>query len=429
MPGYPPHTRENIGIHDAVYASGLLLDDGQTQLLVICADLVYLDKRTVAEIREAIRERTKIAPGCIMLSASHTHSGPRTNSWLDEQDQGYGYKVSAEYMDSLKGKLVSVAAEAVAAKQPARIGFGVGMAGKEQGIGGNRHDPDGLSDPAVRVLGVQDTQGKWLACLVKYSLHPAILQEDNLLVSADYPGYIRQTLARSKPDAVVLFAQGSTGDQSSRFFRKGQTFDEAERFGTIIGLEADRVLDVLSFEESVTLDARTTNMAPELRALPPVDEAEAAVQRLEKEHARMQKEGAAYVEVQTCSRDLLGARFTLNYARYAAKGQPYPAVEHEFPAEIQAFRIGDACLVGLPGEIFVRYTLDIEKGLLFDHTFVFTVTNGTLPGYVVDQESADKNLFEAGTSLMGPGAGRMMVRNALDLLAQTEQESGIGRPS
>lgn len=416
MMGYPPHTRENIGIHDPLYASALYLDAGADSLLLICADVVFWDKATVAALRQAIQQRTGIGPERVMLSTSHTHSGPRTCTWLDEQDRGYGYKTPEDYMASLPEKFVGLAADAVSRKQPARIGFGAGRAGKEQGIGGNRHDPDGLCDPAVRVIGVQDLQGGWLACLVKYSLHPAILQEDNLLVSADYPAYIRQTLAGTKPDAVMLFAQGSTGDQSSRFFRKGQTFEEAERFGRAIGREADRVLDRLSFEEDVKLDARSTSMDPELRSLPPLDKAEAQVNRLEADYARRQEQGAPYVDVQTCSRDLLGARFTLNYARYAARGKQHPVLEREFPIEVQAFRIGDACLVGLPGEIFVQYTLDIEKKSPFKHTFVATVTNGRLAGYVVDQDSADKNLFEAGTSLMTPHTGEMMAETARELL-------------
>ena len=93
MTGYPPHTRENRGIHDPLYASALYLNDGSSGLLVICADVVYWDKVTVARAREEIGRQSGIASERIMLSATHTHSGPRIDAWLDQQDQRYGYKV------------------------------------------------------------------------------------------------------------------------------------------------------------------------------------------------------------------------------------------------------------------------------------------------------------------------------------------------
>jgi len=48
------------------------------------------------------------------------------------------------------------------------------------------------------------------------------------------------------------------------------------------------------------------------------------------------------------------------------------------------------------GEIFVEYTLDTENGSPLAHTCVFTLANGTGPGYVMDQVSAAKGLFKAG---------------------------------
>jgi len=419
--GYPFAVRPNTGVHDPLYAACLYLHDGRTPLVIVCADLVYFEKPYATAVRRRIAERTGVPLPNIMLSASHTHSGPPMADWLDDEGRESGHRLFPEYQETLGGKLVELAAEAVDKAGPARIGFGMGTVGKEHGIGGNRHDPNGLCDPAVRVMGVQDAGKQWLACLVKYSLHPAILQEDSLLVSADYPGDIRACLARTKPGAVVLFGQGSTGDQSSRYFRKGQTFAEAKRFGDAIGKEADRVLDTLTTTDCAVLKAVTAEVTPELRELPSVAEAEAVLDGYRKQMAALKSAKAPYVEVQTCSRDCLGAEYTLRYARYRAEGKPYPPQEAGFPIEIQAFRIGDCCLVGLPGEIFVQYTLDIEKASPFVNTFVLTVTNGFLPGYVVSEEAAAKKLFEAGTSLMTPQTGERIVHSAAELTHRLER--------
>ena len=103
-----------------------------------------------------------------------------------------------------------------------RIGIGKGYCGKEQDAGGKRHGPNGIADPEVWVIGVQDTKGNWRACLFKYALHSTFHHADNFFVSAEYSGHIRRYLAGCKPGMVFLFAQGTSGNQSPRYFRYGR---------------------------------------------------------------------------------------------------------------------------------------------------------------------------------------------------------------
>ena len=248
--GYPRFDRKNTGIHDPLYASCLFLDDSKTKIAMINCDLVYFEKPFVEEVRDEISKVTNIPKPNIMLSASHTHSGPFTRTWASDIEKSVGWYIYyyPDYLKLLKRKLIDCASEAYSKSNYAKIGFGKGTAGKEKGIGGNRNDIDGMADPAVDLIGVQHMSGNWLAIWVKYSLHPTILHADNLLVSADYPGYIREYLTKNKPGAILLFAQGATGDQSSRYFRKEQTFEEAKRFGYTIGSEAEKILDSMTFE-------------------------------------------------------------------------------------------------------------------------------------------------------------------------------------
>jgi hypothetical protein len=263
-------------------------------------------------------------------------------------------------------------------------------------------------------MGIQDTLGGWLAVWVKYSLHPTILQVDNTLVSADYPGAIRAYLARTRPGVPMMFAQGSTGDQSSRYFRKDQSFDEVDRFGTAIGREADRVLDTLEMTDHVCLGVRSREVTPEWKELPSVQELEERIAQYWEQLRRLEKENAPYVQRQTCYLDRLGTEYTLAHARLKERGEPFPWAE-EIPAEIQVIRIGSACLVGLPGEVFVEYTLAIENRSPLQPTFAVTCANGLLPGYVVSEEAAGKKVFEAGVSLMKPSMGGLLVETSLEL--------------
>lgn len=420
--GYPYKSRENTGIHDPLYAACLVLDNGAARVALITADLVGFEKAYVKRIRSAVESETGIPAGHVMMSGSHNHSGPRMVTQLFPNEVEQGYRVEREYLDRLEKQVVDLVVQASSNRLEAGIGFGTGRAGREQGIGGNRHDPNGLADPAVGVIGVRDRQGKWLAVWVRYSLHPTILQVENTLVSADYPGAVRRYLAGTRPGAAVMFAQGATGDQSSRYFRKDQSFAEVERFGTAIGREADRVLDTLSLTSRVSMSVKATEVEPVWKELPPVEALEKRIADYWRELKRLEAQNAPYVQRQTCYLDRLGAEYTLTHARLQAQGKQSPG-QNQMPAEIQAIRIGTACLVGLQGEIFVEYTLAIEEQSPLRPTFVVTLANGLLPGYVVSEEAARKEVFEAGVAMLKPRMGQDIVSTAARLCESLAEET------
>jgi len=420
--GYPTVIRPNTGVHDPLYADCLVLDDGFVRIALLTADLVYFEKELVGKVRSAVAAATDIPAEHLFMSCSHTHAGPRMGTRLFDDEIAMGGRVEHEYLRDLEPRLVDLVVRAASALQEVRVGFGRGTAGREMGIGGNRHDPAGPADPAVRVLGVQKPDGGLLAALVKYSLHPTVLQMDNTFVSADYPFAIRHALVGQHSDLTMLFAQGATGDQSSRYFRKDQSFAEAERFGRAIGEEANRVLSEMRCDAPALLGVRSTQVQPVWKELPPVGELEKRVEEYWRQLQELEARGAPYVERQTCYLDRLGTEFTLSFARLKAEGRKAPWA-YEVPLEVQALRIGDACLVGVAGEVFVAYTLDIERRSPFEHTFVISLANGMAPGYMVDRESAEKRLFEAGASMLAPETGERVVAAAEKMCRELYQEA------
>jgi neutral ceramidase len=413
--GYPTVVRNNTGIHDPLFADCMVLDDGRTRIALITADLVGVSKAFMAGLRAAVQDDTGIPRANLMLACSHTHAGPRTGSYVFEEEKPMGGRVESAYVDTLMQRLRGVVRMAASNMRPTRVGFGRGKAGAEKGVGGNRHDPGGPADPAVGVVGLQDEAGAWMAVLVKYSLHPTILQMDNTQVTADYPWGIRSLIRARHPGATFFFAQGATGDQSSRYFRKGQTFEEADRFGRIIGEEADRVLGGLSWNREPVLGSASEEVEPVWKEIPPIPELESRIARYWDELHRLEASGAPYVERQTCYLDRLGVELTLGIARAHARAEKAPW-ELDAPLEVHALRIGEACIVGYQGEIFVEYSLATEKASPFAHTYVFTLANGIGPGYVVDRLSAEKGVFEAGASMLKPETGRKIMDAAARLM-------------
>jgi neutral ceramidase len=416
--GYPHHPRYNQGVHDPLYAACLILDDGVTKAAIVNMDVISFSKKHVRAVREEASRRTSIPAGNILISCSHSHSAPRasTNFTMDAMEGLQ--EPDAEFVDSLNRKLVSLIVEASVAPFPARLGVEKGFCGREQGVGGNRRDPLGLADPEVWTIGVQDLQGAWRAILVKYSLHPTFLHSDNLLVSADYPGYIRKHLASVAPGAVILFSLGTCGNQSPRYFRSGKTFAEAERVGTAIGREAAKVLEKMTLSSQVPLVVKSREIAIDLRVLPDRDRAQAAASKARDEWQAIKAAGAPEPDVWNAELRFLGAEDTLSLVLLKEQGR-LAGIEENLPVEVQVIGIGDARIVGLPGEIFAEFGVTIQYRAPFAKVFVVELANGMLPGYAGTTQAYVQGGYETGASMLTGRSGEQMVEAAVQLLCET----------
>ena len=418
LAGYPHHPRPNRGVHDPLYASCLALDDGQTRLAMICTDLIVFPKPEVRALREKASQATGIPAENIMVTCSHSHSAPWASgiSFLD--DTGQGWAVDADYMADLRRKLLAVITEAWENLFDAQIGIDKGFCGREQGVGGNRRNPYEIADPEVWTIGVQDMSGILRACLVKYTLHPTFLHSDNFLVSADYPGALREYLGEKHPQAVVLFAQGCSGNQSPRYFRSGKTFEEARRVGRAIGAEAERVLAGLTYNPHARLLCASTEVDLELRNLPSPEAAQAAVDEARRHWEAVKSASKVERDIWNAELLLLGAEDTLALVKLQeSKGREGMAGE-ELPAEVQVIGMDDARIVGLPGEIFVEFGLTIQYRVPFDKCFVIELANGVLPGYACTTRAYSQGGYETGASLLTGRAGEQLADAAVALVKQ-----------
>ena len=82
--------------------------------------------------------------------------------------------------------------------------------------------------------------------------------------------------------------------------------------------------------------------------------------------------------------------------------------------EIQVFTIGPWKVIGWPGEIFVEYSLQIKKRI--PNTFVISLANGELQGYLVTKEAFHEGGYEASNTLFDPQSGELLVRRTLQLI-------------
>jgi hypothetical protein len=416
LAGYPHFPRYNTGIHDPLYASCLFLDNGKEKIVVIAMDLLFFSRKYVKKIRNRIQKETPIPGGNIFISVSHTHSGPWAAGRLDMEALEKGQDVDKEYVEDLKRKIVRLVIDAFSNAFEASIGSGFVICGKEKGIGGNRRNPEGPADPKLWTVAVKDKNNALKAVMTKYALHPTVIHEDSNLVTADYPGYMRKFLKQKEPGMNLLFLQGTSGDQSTRYFRQRQDFDEAKRIGDIIGQCAYSGIKGLDFEEEIDIKVVSEEIDLPLKKLPLEEEAKNVAQKTKAEWERLKKEGAPYIEIQNANLKNLGAENTLGYIRLKNKGIPISLEEDELPAEVQVLAIGDTRIVGIPGEIFVEFGLDIQKRSPYKKTIVVELVNGCLPGYVCTKDAIREGGYEAGASMLSEEAGEVLMETALKLL-------------
>lgn len=261
---------------------------------------------------------------------------------------------------------------------------------------------------------------------MNYTLHPTFIHEWSTVCTADYPGYLKQQLREMHPDAVVGFSQGASGNQSSRYYRQGESFDEAERVGRILGKAADTVLDHAAWSSELPIRTADKSIELELRAFGTEEELEKKVARDKKTYEELyEKYGKSenreeYYLWQNANLKMLGSEDQLGYVKMQKKGMRIELLTDENPAEIQVITLGDTCVVGVQGEIFVEYALYIKAMAGYGMVVFNELTNWRLPGYLYTPESLVEGGYETDTSMLGETFGRHLVDAVLDVIEETK---------
>ena len=130
----------------------------------------------------------------------------------------------------------------------------------------------------------------------------------------------------------------------------------------------------------------------------------------------MERDGAPRAEVRTAECASFGADRTVIFAEAQATGEMQKLQAQYTPAELQVLRIGDAFIAALPGELYVEFALELKRRAP-GKTFVITIANGELQGYIVTPEAEVKRTYEASFGIFTPAAGTSLVETALGLLS------------
>lgn len=417
--GYPHVRRISTGIHDPLLASTLFLRNASCAVLICSLDLIMLNSDVARRMRRAVAEALGLAESGVMISCTHTHSAPVTLEYLPFHGDVAMPPPDGSYLEFVERNVVEAAMEAKAQAQPAELAW---TSGHARGVGGNRHAPDGSTDPEVGVLAVR-AAGKPMAAVLIYGMHPTVLHEDSTLVSADFPHYARAQLRETLGhELVVLYHTGPAGNQSPRHHVASQTFAEAERLGRKLGKAALAGMEKLTFTHDVALAGWLRSVDLKQRALPSVAAAEEVLTTYRINYERLRTDGAQQPQLRTAEVAVFGAEAQLKLARAEQSGELDQLLARIRPFEVQVLRIGEACVVALPGEFFAEYGLELKQRAP-TKSYVITYANGELQGYIVTPEAAVAGGYEAASSLFGPESGAAMINTALAAISELAGEN------
>ncbi len=399
--GYGGRRRGADAVRDDIYATSLVLSDGDTTVALVTCDLCALPIRQVRYVQRQIEERTGIPPRHVLINTSHAHSGPLTT--FDQETPESVRQVVVALLDAIAESVVQAAAALV----PCRLSAGRGTV--EASINRRKRNgyrdaitpefPEGTVDPALDVVRIDGIDNTPLAVLASYACHPVALRPPSHAISADFVCALRQTV-EPQTGAPLLFAQGAAGN----LVPIGPEMEMEERLeltGKTLGTETLRVYKSLGANAPRDYEPSASPSAKGLGDCRPSASRGAEfhqVNELCDTDALSGYESFASPSGATPAppRPLLAAASETLLLEFWAdqppipdagkshKTFPYltpPLVDGKVECAVQVLRLGDVALVGVAGEAFVEIGLAVKARSPIPHTIFLGYTNGCL-GYL-----------------------------------------------
>ena len=371
--------KPSTGVHDPLHAKVLFLREGTQAMALVTCDLRSVTPQLKQQSLEKASE-LGLTPDTLFMCGSHTHDGPSIFPEKFWQMQ-FGQSDPA-VIDAMSSAIAGGLPAAAKNLAPAQVGWG---AERLEHFTRNRrwhYDNDARKtsgetpalNPILSVLRVDGGDGKARALLVHFATHPTILDADNMLVSAEWPGVLQQTLEAAFPGAVVLYCNGAEGDQSPDGADGGEAFARVKAYGTRLAERAQTLAQGIKTEPNQPIGI--VRITPDL---PPIVFSPGAAKGVYK-----------FLE---------------------------PAAKEALPnkAEIQVLRIGDTALAGLPGEPICEVGMDTQKKVAaagFKNVLTIGLANDYL-GYIVNEKEYPHGGYEVDQrSYYGPGLGSFLATQA-----------------
>lgn len=402
MGGYAARAGVAEGTLDRLCCRAVALSDGDTTLVLVALDLVYVASEWTTPLRLRIADRLRSNAANVLVAGTHTHSGPAVfHSTLVEHER------LAAYEQQLGAIVVETVDDAHAQMHP--VGLAVGSA-RVTGVGANRREAAGDVDDAVRVLVARSSAGRCAGVLAVFGCHPTVLSAANLRYSRDLFGAAVDA-AEAALDAPVVLFNGAAADVSTRFVRREQSAAEVARLGRVLGDGIAAAAASAAAIATVPLRARVAVVPVAARRFPSAEDAQRLVAGAATQLQHTKDSGASAAEVRRVASRFEGAMAQLFLATHggavALIGRPPES------ALIQLLQIGGCDVLAVPGELFSSVGQQIRAARSRPAMLV-GYANDYL-GYFVPPSAAAGGGYEALMALIEPAAAAALADRVAQL--------------
>lgn len=349
--------RPATGIHDSLFIRAVALKAGGKLVILVTADLLIMPPN-ITDTISLILSKKGITREQLFFSAIHCHSslGGWGPGFIGKQFAGSPDKGIQKWIVI---KTCESVLSAIDDLKPAKVATGCFDAAgytRNRFIGESGTKNNDFCFISIEQIGAER------AIIGSFSAHATALGEDNMEISADYPGYWSRRMESTSADIALFFA-GATGSQS--LVAEGDGFGKAEWLGEAL---ADSLNSVL---KGIPATGKPDFSYVSLKI------------HLPEYHIRLTKK--------------------INLSTFVSK-KLMPLPENVY---LQAMRIGKMVWITTPGDFSGEYALQLKNALLAEG-FIGNVSsfNGSYAGYIVPGKYFYLNEYESGLmGWFGPNMG------------------------
>ena len=380
--GYGDNVAEEI--LSPLFTRALYIEGDRESWTISSSDVIGLDR---ADICIPVMKALKKAgyEGGVLLTASHTHSGPHTRFPTETPLR----RRDAAYVERVRAALVDTILSAKSSAAPAEVGVGRTYAGENINRRVNLEDGShyylprhkelyqyatGLTDEEVGVVSFRRADAKRpIVTLVNYTAHALTIGNFKWVISADYPGVLVERLA-ALTGAPAVFTQGACGNVHPYGFETGPR--RMREMGERLAVAAYEVWEDLSYtrEASVAWAKRAVTL--------PVQKST---------YDRRKEYTALWRDLDEIATDMIAAR------------------------------VGNVIFVGEPGELFVEVGMALKRRSPSPFTYILYNTNDYCD-YIPTREAYGQGGYEPDTTLVGPGGAEIVEETGLTLAEEVWRE-------
>ena len=418
---YVPRLAE--GVLDPLQINALALACGDTKVVFMSIDHCGIVKEVLNPMIDQVCHVTGLPREAVYIHSTHTHTGPFLNYNPTEP-------LEIEYAQLVTRKFADAAKLAMEDLKPAKMGYGIGDAPNIAFVrrfrmrdGSVRTNPGvdnpdilhpiGDVDERVNVLRF-DREGDSLV-LVNFGNHPDVV--GGCKISADWPGFLRETVEKALDNTKCLFFNGAQGDVNHvnvhprggylndmfmDFDDVARGYKHARYMGRVV---AGGVLQAFDKVKYVDVDAiRFAQKYIDVPANLPDPSELPEAKRINDLHNAGRDAELPYS----------GMMLTTVVAR-AARMVRLENGPDRFRMPLSAIAVGPVAMFGIPGEPFTGVGRALKEAEGYELVLPTCNTNAK-EGYFPMLECYEEGGYEAGSSNFKAGVAELLIDAGLKLL-------------